>query len=110
MQVEGAGRTTCAAKELLLMTPGVERFRKTETVEALLFTVIISGFPSPSRSATAVYVDPAPAVKLTGGANELLLMTPGVPMLRRTETSPGPPQLKTMSARPSPSISVITMP
>src|SRR6185369_4280738 len=99
----------------IVPTP-LEVFWKTDT--ALLIesvwslTETTSGFPSPFKSATMTFCgdDPAGVAKAVAGANELEVMLPAVPTLRRTEME-SPPQLAVInSGLPSPSKSRMATP
>ncbi len=74
---------TPALKELAEMAPGVDVFLKTEIFS--LVPTISSGFPSPSRSPDAILRGVALVLKSTFGANELVVIAPGVLVFRNIE-------------------------
>jgi hypothetical protein len=82
-----AVKFTAGPNELVVMLPSVLWFRKTETLVLPLLAETISGLPSPSKSPTATPVAVDPTGKITGDANVLVVMFPGVLEFLRTKTS-----------------------
>ena len=80
------GKSTLAAKEDILILPGLEVLRNTDTVIAFKFATIISGFPSPSTSPMATDTVTSPVTKSTLAANEEAFILPEVEVLRSTDT------------------------
>jgi len=79
-------RSTLVAKELVVMEPELLVFLNTETVLLVLLVTAKSGLLSPSMSPMATLNGPAPVVKSTLAANELVVMDPDVLVFLNIET------------------------
>ena len=107
--LEPVAMSTLVANEPALIVPLVAVFLKTESVAAPLLDTASSALPSPSMSPIITPKGVAPVAKSTFAANELLLITPAVVVLRNTETLPEPLLDTAKSSLPSPSISPIAI-
>ena len=98
-----AAKSTLVAKEPVVSAPLTVVFLNTEMLDQKLLTTIISGFPSPSISATAMPFGTPPAAKFTLVAREAELIVPLVAVFRKTEILLPVELATTISSFPSPS-------